>query len=231
MWSRITVRRAAGLISLSSLVLLAACGSQAATTESPAVTLSIAAVAAVDSQVAVVGTTLPDSLAVRVVDQDGTAVPGATVTWTVLSGAGSVSSSASATDASGRAAITWTLGTSSGTQQLIAALADGKADTITAIARAGAVRALAVASDPFVQVAAGTVTPPIQVRAFDQYGNGVAHAVVTWTTTAGALSADTAITSANGVAQTALLTSSSPQDHVVRATLGGYTATVTVRGQ
>jgi hypothetical protein len=129
------------------------------------------------------------------------------------------------------ASTTWTLGTISGEQRVTATLANGKADTLIAFARAGNVYALAVTSDPFVQVAAGTPSGPLQVRAIDQYGNGVSGAAVTWVSSAGILTSAVTTTGANGVADNALTTSTVPQDHTVRATIGAFTSTIVVRGQ
>ena len=193
--------------------------------------LSISPVAATDSQVTTVGTTLPTSLAVRVVDQNSQPVASASVTWAILTGAGTLGTTSSVTDAAGAATTTWTLGTISGEQRVTATLSSGKADTLVAFAAAGAVNAVAITSDPFVQVVAGASSGPLQVRAFDQYGNGVSGAVVSWSSSAGTLNSAMSTTEANGVADNVLITSTMPQDHTVRATIGAFTSTIVVRGQ
>lgn len=63
-----------------------------------------------DSQVAAAGFPLPDSLAVRVLDQYGNPVIGTSVAWAAVTGGGTVSPSLSASDASGRAASQWSPG-------------------------------------------------------------------------------------------------------------------------
>ncbi len=68
-----------------------------------------------DRQTAPAGTALPDSLVVRVEDQFGNPVAGASVTWTV-SGGGFVSSTRVTTPANGRAAVRRTLGLKPGEQ-------------------------------------------------------------------------------------------------------------------
>src|SRR5919109_1310611 len=70
-----------------------------------------------DAQSAAPGAPLPDSLSVRVTDAAGTSVPGVTVTWSVLSGGGAVSPTASTTNSSGVASTQFTLGPEVGEQQ------------------------------------------------------------------------------------------------------------------
>ena len=67
------------------------------------------------------GSPLPDSLRVRVTDQFGNPVSGFTVSWAPLAGSGTVSPSTSVTDANGRAATRWTLGSTGGPKAVVAA--------------------------------------------------------------------------------------------------------------
>jgi len=67
-----------------------------------------------NNQTAVAGTTLPLPLVVRVTDQNGNVVPGATVNFTVTGGGGNLSASAATTGSDGQAQATWTLGTVEG---------------------------------------------------------------------------------------------------------------------
>lgn len=213
-------------------VLAAACGKESrTTTETPTVELRVAKVASSDGQTATVGTALAAPIAVKVVDQNNAPVASTTVTWKVLTGNGTLGSATSLSDAAGVATTTWTLGTVSGIQRASATLLNGKVDTLSATGTAAAVASLAIASDAFVQVTAGALTPALQVRVFDQYGNGVPNTQVRWSTTAGTLSSGTTTTVANGVAQVQLQTTTTPQDYVVRATVGGFTASISVRGQ
>ncbi|MGQ0814616.1 MAG: Ig-like domain-containing protein [Gemmatimonadota bacterium] len=71
-----------------------------------------------DDQIAVAGTALRDQLVVIVADPRGKPIQGATVTWRVTKGGGSVGSANSVTDAAGRAAVTWTLGPLTSTQSV-----------------------------------------------------------------------------------------------------------------
>ncbi|MFN0097151.1 MAG: beta strand repeat-containing protein [Gemmatimonadaceae bacterium] len=71
------------------------------------------------NQTAPASTTLADSIRVRVTDVFGFPIVGATVNFTVAIGGGTVSPTSRVTDVDGRAATSWTLG-SSGTQQITA---------------------------------------------------------------------------------------------------------------
>jgi alpha-tubulin suppressor-like RCC1 family protein len=77
------------------------------------------------------GAPLPDSLRVRLLDQFGNPVSGVTILWTPLAGSGSVSPSTSVTDATGRAATRWTLG-STGGPKFVVASGGGLSQTFTA---------------------------------------------------------------------------------------------------
>ncbi|MEP6688147.1 MAG: Ig-like domain-containing protein [Gemmatimonadales bacterium] len=73
-----------------------------------------------DGQSALVGTSLPAPLVVRVRDGAGNPVPGLAVTWLVGNGGGQLTPATSRTDADGLAGTTWTMG---GTPQLDTATA------------------------------------------------------------------------------------------------------------
>lgn len=65
---------------------------------------------------------IPDSLVVRVADRFGNPVAGAEVRWRVESGGGSLATDQSATDADGRIAVEWTLGSAFGDQRVSASI-------------------------------------------------------------------------------------------------------------
>jgi hypothetical protein len=69
-----------------------------------------------------INTPLPDSLRVRVSGANGAPSFGVTVTWSVVTGGGTISPSSSVTDADGLAAAQFTLGPSVGQQQAQAAV-------------------------------------------------------------------------------------------------------------
>ena len=80
-----------------------------------------------DNQQALVNSSLPDPVVVRVSDQGGTAVSGASVSWTPGNG-GSVRDTAVTSDDEGLASTHWTLGPASGIQTLAAALSGGSVE-------------------------------------------------------------------------------------------------------
>ena len=67
-----------------------------------------------DTQEAFFGRTLPESLAVRFLDQYGNAVPGQPVFWSVPQGSGSIQPASNLSDANGIARASWTIDTSRG---------------------------------------------------------------------------------------------------------------------
>jgi len=73
-----------------------------------------------NSQSANVGTTLPISPRVRITDGAGNALAGATVTFQITAGGGSIGTTTATTDGSGYASTSWTMGSSPGTQTLVA---------------------------------------------------------------------------------------------------------------
>src|SRR5918996_1274162 len=68
-----------------------------------------------NGQTGAVGRALPQPLVVAVQDQYLNGVPDVAVTWAVAADGGSVSSGSVATDSTGQASVTWTLGTVAGT--------------------------------------------------------------------------------------------------------------------
>jgi hypothetical protein len=90
-----------------------------------------------NSQVAEVGTALPESLSVRITNLKGDPVEGVTVEWAVLTGGGSVSSPTSVTSATGVAQTQFVLGTFIGEQkvQALSGSLSGSPITFTATGR------------------------------------------------------------------------------------------------
>src|SRR4051812_21105600 len=77
-----------------------------------------------NEQSAVVGTTLSQPLVIHAFGPNGEALSGRAVTFTVGTGAGSLTTTTATTDAQGNASTTWTLGTKSGAQT-VAAVVEG----------------------------------------------------------------------------------------------------------
>lgn len=129
-----------------------------------------------------VGSTLKDSLVVRVTDANGNGVRSSTVTWAVASGGGSVSPATSTTDVNGRAATRWTLGPAKGAQTVTATVAQIAPVTFSMNAKGGAVATIAkLAGDDQAALVNLALGNPLKVRVLDSFGNPVQDAVVTWT--------------------------------------------------
>lgn len=124
-----------------------------------------------DQQVDTVGHTLPESLVVEVRDRFDNAVSGATVTWTITGGGGSLSAGSGVSDALGRSAVAWTLGDSIGTQHAAASLA-GTSSSLTFAASAGttAPTRLEFTVQPSDVGPEATITPPVEVMVRDGFG-------------------------------------------------------------
>ncbi|HEU0298532.1 MAG TPA: Ig-like domain-containing protein, partial [Longimicrobium sp.] len=72
-----------------------------------------------NAQQGTAGQPLSQPVLVRVVDDRGRPVPGAAVNFVVTAGGGTVSDATVTTDADGRAATQWTLGTQAGSAQTL----------------------------------------------------------------------------------------------------------------
>jgi hypothetical protein len=207
-------------IAAGALVVAAACSDSNSTTATPVAT-TITASSATNGQTGVAGTALAQPISVQVEDQSGTAMANAAVTWTVVSGGGSVASTTSATDASGSATVVWTLGPVAGVDSVRASIGTGASAVITATATAGPASAMRITSGNPQSVAAGAQTAPLVVQVIDQFANPVANAAVTWVVTGGGtLSATTTTTDATGTAQVTLSTDAAPATYLVTAASG-----------
>ena len=112
--------------------------------------------------------------AVHVVDQYGNDVSGATVTFTVTSGGGSVSPANALTDANGIATTTWTLGTTAGANTLTATLGDLSPITFTTNAVAGSASRLVMVQEPSETAQSGVpFAQQPSVRIVDANGTAV----------------------------------------------------------
>ena len=119
-------------------------------------------------------------------------------------GGGKVMNDSSKTNANGLASSGgWTLGTTAGTQTLVATAANLPPVTFTADVTAGAVTSLVrITPDPQTGTVNTVVANPPSVRALDQYENPVSGVVVTFSPIngAGTIAGAQKTTNANGVA-------------------------------
>jgi adhesin/invasin len=125
-----------------------------------------------------VGSTLPDPLVVRVSDANGIPVANVGVTWTAEVG-GSVSASATATNASGLAQVTRTLGLLPGVYTTIAAVEGltGSPITFTSTATVGSAAKLAIITQPGGTATSGQqLSPQPEIEVQDLQGNPILQA-------------------------------------------------------
>ncbi|HSD30953.1 MAG TPA: S8 family serine peptidase [Gemmatimonadales bacterium] len=197
-----------------------------AATATPAAPARIA-IASGNAQTGTVGEPLHDSLVVVIRDAYGNPSSGAGIAWTVSAGSGALSAAATTSDAAGRAAVSWTLGTAAGTNKdsAIASVPGlaGSPVTFVAVAHAGPASALERANgDAQTGTVGAALAESLAVIARDQYGNPVSGAPVTWNaSTGGTLSAATAPTDAAG---------RSSVSWTLGATAGAQQATATLPG-
>ena len=178
-WSSAVVRRRLGavvVLSVWPMLLLSSCGGDDTTgPDGQATTPTLVQEFSGNNQQATAGTTLPVPFVVEVLNRGGQPVGGATVTFAVATGGGSVSPVTAVTNTSGQARTTYTLGTAAGAQAVTATVGELPPITFTATALAGAATQIMVAADAVPTSAAGMLLPaPVVLRVADAQGNGVA---------------------------------------------------------
>jgi hypothetical protein len=135
-----------------------------------------------EGQTGTVGTTLTAPLVVAVVQAGETPIPNLPVTFTVTAGQGALAPSQPVlTDTQGRAAVTLTLGTQAGVQQ-VTATAPGLTPvtfTVTGVADREHVRLLQVSGNNQVGEPGEILPLPLVVRLEDQFANPVAGVPIT----------------------------------------------------
>ncbi|HEX6367833.1 MAG TPA: Ig-like domain-containing protein [Longimicrobium sp.] len=122
---------------------------------------------------------LADSLAVRVVSDEGRAVAGATVAWSVAGGGGALSSATSTTNAAGIAKVRWTLGPA-GPQSATATVAG----VAPAAFSAHVVPIASITFSPAQAVVVRGSTLQLTATPRDSAGNPLAGRAITWSTSA-----------------------------------------------
>lgn len=158
-----------------------------------------------DRQVDTVGQVLPLPLTVVLKDTLGQPIPGATVDWSVVSGAGAVTPS-SVTGADGQATANYTLGPLVTTNSVRAFSPVAVAPVFFTQNPLHDVPAQLIRSagdSQYSEIGVATLDQ-YAVKAADQFGNGIPQLSVQWTVTAGngTVSAATSVTDAAGIART-----------------------------
>jgi plastocyanin len=204
---------------LAAAILALGCGGGGGDAGTPPSTTAIAKAAtnSGDAQNGTVGQPLGNALRV-LVTEGGTPSSGVTVSWSTSATGGSVDPTSAPTDADGIASTTWTLGTVSGTQSAQATLggATGSPVAFSATAAPGAAMTLSKAGGDNQTGELNTaLTVPLQAKAADQFGNGVAGVNVNWSAVGGDVSSGTVATDVSGIS-------------AVGVTLGGTAGPVTI---
>lgn len=163
-----------------------------------------------DLQQDTVGDLLPQALVVRATDQEGRALSGLTVTFTVTAGGGSVSPASAQTGTTGEASTRWTLGTVAGdTQRVEARMVDpGSGQPVLlavfrAVGRPDAPATITAIPPAARTGSAGQALDSLAVVVRDAFGNAVPGVPVVWTVASGGgtLSPPTSTTNAQGIAR------------------------------
>jgi len=211
------------VVAAAALVVAAACGDKTFNTVSllPAVlTVSSAS----NNQTGTIGLPLATPISVQVTDQAGNPVANVIVTWTVLTGGGSVATATSTTDGNGNASVIWTLGATPGENTLRASIATGASVTITATGVAAIGSTMSIVSGDLQMVADGATSAPLVVMVATAQGLGVENVPVTWTMTGtGTLSATSTTTDVNGHTSVTVTPTAAAQTITVTATAAGLT--------
>ncbi|MCU0622377.1 MAG: hypothetical protein MUF53_00785 [Gemmatimonadaceae bacterium] len=188
--------------------LVATAGATSAT--SPSFTVTVGALATVTlvegaaPTSALAGTTLPDSLVWRAVDDLGVPLAGQTMTFTLTPAAGNLVRTSGVTDTAGRASPgAWTLSAAAGSNVLTAAIGVVQAAGVFVTGTAGAPAAVAISvGDAQTATVSTAVAVAPRVRVTDAGGNPVAGVGVTFAVGlgGGSITGPTAVTDAAGLA-------------------------------
>ncbi|MGE0351590.1 MAG: Ig-like domain-containing protein [Gemmatimonadales bacterium] len=181
-----------------------------------------------DGQIDAPGGTLPESLVVRLVDGQSAGVSGATITWSVQSGAGSLAPTSTVTDGSGRAAASWTLGAAVGPQSVTASTG-GSTVTFAATATTGPLPHLGVTTQPTAAFSGVSFSTHPVLQLLDGSGAPLAQAGVAVKV---ALSSPPAFSSLSGTttATTGAGGAATFSNLSIRGPVGNYTLRFTASG-
>jgi hypothetical protein len=190
-----TLRVRSRLAALIAIPFAAACGETAA----PPVPTSLAVVAPAPAT-ATVGSSLTTS--VKVLDDKGKPMRGVAVNFEPSAG-GTVAATQATTDATGVATNSWTLGTATGENRLVATSGSLTPVTFTVNARADvAATMVAAAGNPAAGTVGSVLNPAPGVKLTDRHGNPVQGMLVTFSGP-GAISGTQQNTDSEGIARPA----------------------------
>ena len=186
-----------------------------------------------DNQTGLTGEALANPFVVEVHDGNNTPLADVTVTFTVLTGGGTLSATTGTTGANGQAESTLTLGNDPGTNTVQVSIKEID-ETVTFNAEATLPppipTSLSIISGGNQKGFTGEPLPnPFIVQVHDQYDDPLEGVPVTFAVTAGdsSLSATTAITDQDGQAKTTLTFGTEPSTNTVQVSVEGIAQTVT----
>jgi hypothetical protein len=200
-----SIHRVAAFLSISLLTLVSACAETSAPPAYPTdpVAGSIAAASSVQ-MTGIVGTNVATPPSVIVKDESGRPLAGATVRFSITAGGGQLSNSTATTDSQGIATVAaWTLGTTVGSNTVIASLSTLPSIRFDVVTSPGAVAMiLKVAGDDQITARGSVVPVRPQVKVMDAYFNPVKDVLVIFAIGAGggSLTGENVTTNSLGIA-------------------------------
>ncbi len=200
-------------------------------TATPAPAAAIAIVSG-DAQTDTVGKTLAQPFLVKVTDQFGGAVGGATVTWTKVAGNGVLGAPSTITGANGTTSIAYVLGATASSDTIRASVA-GVTSSVLFSARSvtRSPAAIAIVSGGNQSGLPNTTLPtPLVARVADAQNVPIANATVTWSAVGAGVTFNpvSSLTDALGNVSTQATLGATPGSTTVTATVGTATATTTL---
>lgn len=189
-----------------SLGALAACGGSDSTTPAKDVVPASIAPLSTDTIRGAVGAPGSLPLAVVVKNKSGVSLDTTLVTFAIVSGNGTLSSTSVRTDATGTAQANWTLGGTVGIQKASATVGTLAPVTFTAVATVGTATTITKGAGDNQSALIGTnVAVAPSVKVVDAFGNAVPGVTVTFTVGSGGglVNGGTATTGADGTASVA----------------------------
>jgi len=171
--------------------------------------------------------TAAPALSVVVKDQNGTAVAGVIVNWSV-SGHGHLTQTVDTTDGGGLVSVTWTFDSVAGAQTAQATVTGLVGSPVVFTGTVGGGNAVSIVSAGGDNQTGPTGTPlgnPIKVKVADQFGNGTSGVSVTWQSTSDSASVNPAssMSDATGIAQTVVTLGDTAGPITITATKAGLT--------
>lgn len=204
-------------------IAVTACGGESG---GPAPTLSIEKFAGDSQGIAVSTASAP--MQVRVLDDANVPVAGVAVAFAVTSGTGALSSTVDTSDGSGLAATTFTGSTTAGLRKVRAQITGSQVVFDLVVAPGSPAGVLMSAGNEQAANAGTALAIQLAARVVDGFGNSIAGTFVRWgiVNGSGALSADSSLTDAGGIAKVTRTLGPGAGGQVVRATVAGLADTI-----